>query len=264
MATTRMADAAWEVPAFAAAEFGSRSSRHAIVIPVLNEAPRIHDQLARMRDTDEDVIVVDGGSKDGSGDAELLRELGVTTLLMKTGPGRLAAQERIGFAWVLEHGYEGVIRMDGNDKDDPSSIRAIIEALDMGFDFVQGSRFIAGGEKENTPTIRRLAIRIVHAPWISLIAGERFTDTTNAFRGHSRRYLEHPEVQPFRDVFQSYELLAYLSVRASQVGLRTCEVPVGRSYPADEVPTKISHVRGNLELLRTLVRLSKGEFDPEH
>lgn len=257
-----MADRAREVPAHEAVEFAARSSRHAVVIPVLNEAPRIQNQLARMRNHGADVILVDGGSTDGSADPRLLSELGVTTLLIKTGNGRLAAQERIGFSWALQQGYEGVIRMDGNDKDDPSGIQVIMEALDRGFDFVQGSRFVAGGREENTPTIRRLAIRMVHAPWISLVAGERFTDTTNAFRGHSRRYLEHPAVQPFRDVFQSYELLAYLSVRASQVGLRACEVPVGRRYPPGEVPTKIGHVRGSLELLHTLVRLSKGEFDP--
>lgn len=253
-----------DVPEHRVIPLKDRTSDVAIVIPVLNEAPRIVRQLAAMAEIRDlpDILIADGGSTDGSTDPVTLSSLGVTTLLVKKGPGRLGAQERMGFAHALDQGYEAIVRMDGNDKDDPSGVAEITAALDRGYDFVQGSRFVAGGTEEHTPKVRRLAIRAMHAPAISAIAGERFTDTTNAFRGHSRRYLEHPEVQPFRDVFSSYELLAYLSVRASQVGLRACEVPVARRYPKGEVPTKISHVSGNLELLRTLVRLARGEFAP--
>lgn len=95
----------------------------------------------------------------------------------------------------------------------------------------------------------------MHAPLISLSAGQWFTDTTNAYRAYSRHYLEHPEVQPFRDIFQTYELLAYLSVRASQLGLKACEIPVTRAYPPKgKVPTKISFFKGNFNLFATLVK----------
>ena len=71
-------------------------------------------------------------------------------------------------------------------------------------------------------------------------------------------------MQPLRDIFIGYELLAYLSVRASQIGLRVCEIPVRREYPANEkTPTKISFFKGNMELLRILFRLSKKIYDPE-
>lgn len=254
----------WEIPDHETYDLADRSSRHVVVIPVLDEGERILRQLGRLQTVTSmpDIMIADGGSTDGSMELDRLASLGVTQLLVKTGPGRLGAQERIAFASALKRGYDGIIRMDGNDKDGEDGVAEIAAALDRGFDFVQGSRFIAGGTEENTPRVRRIAIRAIHAPVISLIAGDRFTDTTNAFRGHSRAYLEHPEVQPFRDIFQSYELLAYLSVRASQLGLRACEVPVSRSYPIGEVPTKISHVRGNTELLRTLWRLRAGDFDP--
>ena len=32
-------------------------------------------------------------------------------------------------------------------------------------------------------------------------------------------------VQPFRDIFMTYELLAYLSVRVTQIGMKACEMP---------------------------------------
>ena len=42
-------------------------------------------------------------------------------------------------------------------------------------------------------------------------------------------YLTDERVQPLRDVFRTYELLAYLSVRATQLGMRACEIPVTRA-----------------------------------
>ena len=60
-----------------------------------------------------------------------------------------------------------------------------------------------------------------------------------------------------------YELLAYLSVKASKIGLKVCEIPVRRAYPRKgKTPTKISFLRGNLELLKILFRLSRGEYNP--
>ena len=67
----------------------------------------------------------------------------------------------------------------------------------------------------------------------------------------------------FRDIFAGYELLAYLSVRTSQIGLKVCEIPVRREYPAGEkTPTKISGFRGNLELLKILLRNLAGKYRP--
>ncbi len=126
-----------------------------------------------------------------------------------------------------------------------------IEKLEEGFDFIQGSRFISGGQAVNTPLLRYLSIKLIHAPIISLTAKRLFTDTTNAFRGYSKNYLLHPKVKPFREIFSTYELLAYLSTRASQLGLKTCEIPVTRIYPQKgKVPTKISFFHGNRELLK--------------
>jgi len=108
---------------------------------------------------------------------------------------------------------------------------------------------------------RPVAIKLLHAPVISLTAGYRFTDTTNAFRAHSKKYLTHPGVAPFRDVFVNQELLAYLSVRASQLGLRVCEIPVTRAYPkTGKTPTKISPIKGNALLLRILINNLFGRY----
>jgi hypothetical protein len=98
---------------------------------------------------------------------------------------------------------------------------------------------------------------------ISLAAGTRYTDTTNGFRAYSRRLLADPRVAPLRDVFMGYELHYYLAIRAARLGFRVVETPVTRRYPASgKTPTKISPVRGNLRVLRTLAAAVLGRFDP--
>lgn len=126
-----------------------------------------------------DVIVADGGSTDGSLDLDFLRETGVRTLLTKTGPGKLSAQMRMAMDYALTQGYEGVIAVDGNGKDDISAIPRFAEKLDEGYDHVQGSRYIPGGVEENTPASRKWGVILLHAPLISIAAGTRCTDTTN-------------------------------------------------------------------------------------
>ena len=103
----------------------------------------------------------------------------------------------------------------------------------------------------------------IHAPVISLTAHQRFTDTTNAYRAYSSEYLKDERVKPLRDIFMTYELLAYLSVRATQLGYRVCEIPVTRAYPKKgKTPTKISFFKGSGELMKILIENAFGVYIP--
>jgi dolichol-phosphate mannosyltransferase len=259
--------AAWQIPEYETPFWLGRQHRWCVVIPVVNEGERIKNLLARMSSLHihdlADIIIIDGGSTDGSLDVSHLQAKGVRGLLVKTGSGKLSAQLRCAYAFALDNGYEGIVTIDGNDKDDPEAIPRFIEALDRGVDFVQGSRYVPGGIAKNTPKLRDLAIRWVHAPMLSLFSGFHWTDTTQGFRAYSSRMLLDPRVAPFRDVFSSYELLAYLSYRAPKLGYRCAELPSIRRYPArGKIPTKISGVSGNLSLLQVLLRACLGKYDP--
>jgi len=256
-----------QVPAYTAAEFAPRAADYCVCVFVINEKPKLHKQLAAMRPHCAgvaDVVVADGGSTDGSTAPADLRALGVNTLLTKTGPGKLGAQMRMAFSWALARGYKGVVSMDGNGKDGPDAIPRFVEMLDAGFDHVQGSRFVRGGVSENLPLSRWAGVKFLHAPLVSVASRFRYTDTTNGFRGYSRRLLEDPRVAVFRDVFPGYELHYYLAIRAARLGFRVCEIPVARRYPAHgPVPTKISPVRGNLRVLRCLFAACLGSYNPQ-
>lgn len=257
----------WQVPAFEILLWLESSHPYCVVIPVINEGTRIKSLLERMSkykiDSVADIIIVDGGSTDGSLDLDMLHTEAVRGLLVKTGPGKLGAQLRCAYAFALDHGYAGIVTIDGNDKDDPEAIPRFIDALQAGYDFVQASRYIPGGAAENTPKYRELAIRWIHAPMLSLFSGFHWTDTTQGFRAYSRKVLMDPRIELFRDIFSTYELLAYLSYRVPKLGYRCIELPTKRRYPlSGKVPTKISGIKGNLSVLLVLLRACFGLYNP--
>ena len=260
-------EAIFGVPKFLLTEIEAKKTKYCLCIPIINEGDRIHKQLKRAQqngiDQLVDIIICDGDSTDGSLDVDLLKTLGVNTLLTKKDSGKQGAQLRMGFWFALERGYDGILTIDGNNKDSIESVPLFIEKLEQGFDFVQGSRYVAGGQAINTPAIRHFAVKFIHSPLISLTARHRFTDSTNAFRCYSKKYLTHPKVKLFRPIFVTYELLAFLSVRASQLGLRVAEVPVTRAYPREgKTPTKISFFRGNFDLIKILIYNLFGKYNP--
>lgn len=253
------------VPSHETHEFAPKRHRHCACVFVINEGERVQSQLRKMRPLNDrvDIIIADGGSTDGSLPHDFLQDQGVRTLLVKTGPGKLSAQMRMALAYAMDEGYEGAVVVDGNDKDDTSATPLFLDALDDGFDHVQGSRYVPGGKAINTPPLRHYAVQLIHAPLISLASGFRYTDTTNGFRAYSRRFLLDPRVQPFRECFSAYELHYYLAIRAARLDFRVKELPVTRSYPLEgKTPTKIGGIRGNFGVLRTLLLACAGRFDP--
>jgi len=255
------------VPRFESNEFANKTSDYVVLIPVINEGERIALELKKAYEARvyefADIVICDGGSKDGSLEPDFLREVRVNTLLTKKDVGKQGAQFRMGLYWAFERGYKGIITIDGNNKDSIEDVPKFIDKLEEGYVFIQGSRFVKGGKAINTPFIRLVAVRLIHAPLISLAARQWFTDTTNAYRAYSVKYLKDERVKPLRDVFMTYELLAFLSVRATQIGLKACEIPVSRAYPkTGKTPTKISFFKGNSELFSILIKCVFGKYNP--
>ncbi len=255
------------VPKFECTEYSEKAKDYVVLIPIINEGDRIIKELKRAYKYHvseyADIVICDGGSNDGCTEESALRKLQVNTLLVKQDTGKQGAQLRMGIWWALERGYKGIITIDGNNKDSIEDVPHFIEKLKEGYDLVQGSRFVKGGKAINTPFIRSASVKLIHAPVISLTAHQRFTDTTNAYRAYSARYLRDERVQPLRDIFMTYELLAYLSVRATQIGYRACEIPVTRAYPkTGKTPTKISFFKGNSELMKILFKNLFGAYKP--
>ncbi len=254
----------WELPDFSVKSFFPKKTKYCLCIPVINEGDRIRKQLIRMKKYASiiDILLLDGGSSDGSTEQKFLIDQGVRALLIKKSPGKQGTQLRMGFAYAICEGYEGIVTIDGNGKDGVEGIPKFIQALENQYDLVDGSRFIQGGEAINTPFFRVIGIRVVLSPLMSFFSGFWHTDVTNGFRAYSKKYLLDKRVRPFREVFKSYELLFYLTVRAKQLGLRIKEIGVSRRYPKGKIPTKIVGFKTNINVLKEAIKVCLGQYNP--
>jgi dolichol-phosphate mannosyltransferase len=254
-------------PSYNLLRFSERSNEYCIVVFVINEGSRLASQLSKMTSYSDcvDVVVCDGGSSDGSTSQGILKKFSVTALLTKTGEGKLSTQMRIAFQWAVEEKYKGVLVIDGNDKDGPQAIPEFVKKLNEGYDFIQGSRFVPGGFEKNTPLTRKIAVKIIHAPLISLAAKFRYTDTTNGFRAYSSSLLTDYKIDIFRNIFNDYQLHYYLSIQAARQGYRCVEIPVSRTYPgAIPTPTKINPFYGNISVFYQLVQVCIGRYNSKY
>ena len=258
------------VPVYEAEVFAPRKGRWAVCVFVINEGERIQAQLRQMAalraegpDAFPEILVADGGSTDGSLGAEFLRSVSVRALLTKRSAGALSTQMRMAFDYILKEGYDGCVVLDGNGKDGVEAVMSFVDALQQGFDHVQGSRYLPGGVHENTPLLRHLGVQILHAPLISLAAGFHYTDTTNGFRAYSAALLRDPRLSLFRPVFKAYEMHYYLAIEAPRLGFKCRELPVRRVYPKGEVPSKIKGLKGYVRILQTLAKCCLGTYRVE-
>lgn len=257
-------DNKWVLPKFDTMEFAPKQHKYCVCIFVINEGDKFTKQLNRMKYLSEqiDIVVADGGSNDGSIDHERLKNFNVNTLLVKISAGKLGTQMRMAYAWALKRGYEGVVVIDGNGKDSFEDIPNFIKKLDEGYDHIQGSRFVPGGHHENTPLSRLIGLKMLHVPLMRLASGYKYTDTTNGFRAYSAKLLSEPRINVFREIFDGYELHYYLAVKAVRLGFKCTEIPVTRKYPeSGKTPTKISPIKGNLQVIARLVNVVIGKYD---
>jgi dolichol-phosphate mannosyltransferase len=256
----------WEFPDFEIRQFRDKKNKYALCVFVINEGKKIQKQIKKMGQYSDrvDIIIADGGSTDGSLDDKYVKKNKVRAIIIKKGPGKLSAQMRMAFAWCLQEDYEGVIVVDGNGKDDITAIPSFIELLEKKYDHIQGSRYIPGGHAVNTPFSRHMALKLLHAPLISIASGNKQTDTTNGFRAYSSRLLSDNTINIFRDIFQTYELHYYLAIESSRNSkFTTIETPVTRTYPKKgKTPTKISPIKGNLHVLGVLLKAVAGKYRP--
>src|SRR5882762_8995010 len=112
--------------------------------PFHNEREKLDLLVPRVRPglVDKWLPVDDGSTDDGP---ELLRQRGIEMLRQPERRGIGAALKAV-VRYAGENGYDILVVMAGNNKDDPAEIPRLLEPiLEHGADYVQGSRFLAGG-----------------------------------------------------------------------------------------------------------------------
>lgn len=158
------------------------------IVPAYNEGQnigRVVDEL-RAFDPELDVVVVSDGSVDDTAGVAAARGAHVVALPFNLGIGGAV---QTGFKYAYEHGYELVVRCDGDGQHIPAELPKVLAPVLSGeADIAVGSRF-AGGDGYRSSATRRLGIRLL-ALIVSAIARQRVTDTTSGFQALNRKALE--------------------------------------------------------------------------
>ncbi|HEY7624597.1 MAG TPA: glycosyltransferase family 2 protein [Candidatus Limnocylindria bacterium] len=200
----------------------------AMIFPLFNEAHAIGRLVGRVPPEIAETIVVDDGSDDGG--PELARAGGARVITQGRRRG-VGAAIRTGIEAARAGGHGAVVILAANGKDDPMEATRLIDELRRGYDYVQGSRFLAeGGRSLNLPRGRDLMIR--GYTWVfGVLTGFRGTDVTNGFRAYRLSLLDDPRIRIGQAWLDRYELEYYVHWKAITLGYRVVEVGVSKTYP---------------------------------
>ena len=193
-----------------------------VVIAAYNEATVIGGVIAGVKQAGYPVVVVDDGSRDGTGDAAEAAGAIVVRHPINLGQG---AALQTGIEFALLAGAEVIVTFDADGQHRVADIAALAAALTQhDADYALGSRFL--GDTLNQPLSRRLTLRL--ATWFTrLTVGMNITDTHNGLRAMTRRGAQHIRLRQNK--------MAHASEILDQVagsGLKYIEVPVTIEYSA--------------------------------
>ena len=195
------------------------SPRPCIVIPAFNEAARLPALLAELRRTlpDPELVVIDDGSRDATGD--VAEQAGARVLRHPFNLGYGAALQT-GFKYALESRAPWVVQMDADGQHLPAEVPALIAAITSGdCDVAIGSRFLAPSGYE-MGALRTTGRQLIRA--LGRLADLDLTDPTSGFQALGPRALALYAGDWFPSDYPDVDV----RIVAARSGLRIREVAV--------------------------------------
>jgi dolichol-phosphate mannosyltransferase len=182
--------------------------------------------VARLRASvpEADVLVVDDGSPDGTGDiADRLAAADTSVhVLHRAEKAGLGAAYIAGFRWALADGYDVVVEMDSDGSHAPEELPRLLTALREA-DLVIGSRWVPGGQIRNWPLYRQI-ISIGGSTYARVLLRFPVRDSTSGYRAFRRQVLEELKLDEVAS--QGYCFQIDLAWKTWRSGFRVREVPI--------------------------------------
>lgn len=204
-------------PTFTSRNFATQTDQRplvSLIVPTMNEEANLPQLFASIPDVVDEVILVDGRSKDRT--VALAKELRPDIVVVhQTGKGKGNAL-RDGFAAATG---AIIVMIDADGSTNPAEIPNFVGTLLAGADFAKGSRFMQGGGTSDMEYHRYLGNQFF--VWaVRLFFGGKYTDLCYGYNAFWAWTL--PLLNLNGDGF---EIETMMNVRALQAGLRVAEVP---------------------------------------
>jgi len=199
--------------------------RHLVVVPTYDERENLPVLLAQIpRWLCCDVLVVDDGSPDGTG--EVADRLAIVQpwvhVMHRTKKEGLGRAYLAGFRWALERGYDRVYEMDADLSHAPQDLPRLAHAGQCA-DLVIGSRYVKGGDTRGWSLRRRMLSRfgnLYARTWL----GSGVRDWTAGFRCMSTAALRRVDLSAVAS--DGYAFQIEMTRRFRSAGCAIAEVPV--------------------------------------
>jgi len=236
-----------------------KNSKIALVIPAFNEKKKTSRILPQVPlDIVDEIVVVNDGSDDETRQA--VEETGRATVLHNETRQGIGFAIRRALEYAREKNYDIIVVMAGNGKDDPRQIPRLLNPIvNEDFDYVQGSRYLKGGERGKMP-MHRLLFTHMYSFAVRLLYRYELTDGTNGFRAYKASILGDPEINLYQSWLRE-SLEYYLSLKVLLLKYKVTEVPVTKLYPQEAAYhqyTKVKPFTGWLKRLKPLFLLRLG------
>ncbi|NIR49738.1 glycosyltransferase family 2 protein [candidate division KSB1 bacterium] len=238
-----------------------KNRRILLLTAAYNEERKIGEVVRRVPQNIVDkIIVVDDGSTDRT--AEIARNGGARVISLGACMG-VGFAARVGFEEAQKNGFDVVVTIAGNNKDNPEEIPRLLDPIcDDDYDFVMGSRFMDGGEYGGDMQFyRKLATRL--HPWLlGFFCSKRLTESTNGFRAMKTVILQDKRINLYQSWLNHYELEVYLLMKILKLGYNTKEVPCTKIYPPKKIGrTKMRPLLDWWKMLRPIFLVGFGIRD---
>ena len=191
-------------------------------LPVFNEARHVSTVLAEVQRYSQDVLVVDDGSSDGTGD--LVRKMPgilIETHVKNRGYG---AALRTAFEYAECHHYDVVVTIDCDGQHEPKRIPLFVDALE-GNDILSGSRYLARFPGDSDPPAERKRINQQLTAELNRRLCLELTDAFCGFKAYRVSSLKRMQLTE-----NGYAMPLELWVQAVHASLKIGEFPVPLIY----------------------------------
>ncbi len=186
-----------------------------------------------------DIVVVDDGSTDGTGESTLVHGASLVTHERNLGKG---AALRSAFAFALEKDYDAVLTMDADLQHDPAEVQQFLE------EFVDDGTILLGVRQlsPDMPLERKIS-NSLSTFVTSVFAGRRIVDSQCGFRLIPTAILGRLHL-----CSSHYDLEPELIIRAARAGYQIRGIPISTIY--NDSGSSISPLRDTLRFLKMLFK----------